>query len=39
MMELAHTLKALRKKHGWTQQQLAERAGIKRSLVGAYEEG
>ena len=38
-MELAHTLKALRKKHGWTQQQLAERAGIKRSLVGAYEEG
>ena len=38
-MELAATLKALRKKHGWTQQQLAERVGLKRSLIGAYEEG
>ena len=38
-MELAATLKTLRKKHEWTQQQLADRIGIKRSLVGAYEEG
>jgi transcriptional regulator with XRE-family HTH domain len=32
-------LKTLRKQRGWTQQQLADRIGVKRSLIGAYEEG
>ena len=32
-------LKFLRKKNGFTQAQLAEKLAIKRSLVGAYEEG
>jgi transcriptional regulator with XRE-family HTH domain len=32
-------LKAFRKQRGWTQQQLADRIGAKRSLIGAYEEG
>jgi transcriptional regulator with XRE-family HTH domain len=32
-------LKVLRKKSGYTQAQLAEKLGIKRSLIGAYEEG
>ena len=32
-------LKTLRKERGWTQVQLAERIGVKRSLIGAYEEG
>ena len=32
-------IKYLRKQKGFTQEQLAEKIGIKRSLVGAYEEG
>ncbi len=32
-------LKFLRKKNGLTQAQLAEKLNIKRSLIGAYEEG
>lgn len=32
-------LKILRKKLGYTQAQLAEKLGVKRSLIGAYEEG
>jgi transcriptional regulator with XRE-family HTH domain len=32
-------LKILRKKQGFTQAQLAEKLGVKRSLIGAYEEG
>lgn len=38
MSNLATNLKYLRKKKGYTQQQLADILGIKRSLVGAYEE-
>jgi len=36
---LNENIRILRKKNGWTQQELADRVGIKRSLVGAYEEG
>lgn len=32
-------LKVLRKRLGYTQAQLAEKLGVKRSLIGAYEEG
>ena len=32
-------LKALRKARGWTQTELAEKAGLKRTALGAYEEG
>ena len=32
-------LKYLRKLRGWTQEEMAARLGIKRSLLGAYEEG
>lgn len=32
-------LRALRKARGWTQSDLAEKAGIKRTALGAYEEG
>ena len=32
-------LKALRKARGWTQTDLAEKAGLKRTALGAYEEG
>ena len=32
-------LRALRKSKGWTQTDLAEKAGIKRTALGAYEEG
>jgi transcriptional regulator with XRE-family HTH domain len=32
-------LKNLRRREGWTQEELAEKLGIKRSLIGAYEEG
>jgi transcriptional regulator with XRE-family HTH domain len=35
----AKNLKALRKEKGWTQQELADRMGIKRAALGAYEEG
>lgn len=39
MSLVSGNLKILRKKLGLTQEQLAERIGIKRSLLGAYEEG
>ena len=38
-MKLDQTLKSMRKLNGWTQEQLAKRVGLKRSLIGAYEEG
>ena len=37
--KLAENLKALRKARGWTQQALAERLGLTRPTLGAYEEG
>ena len=36
---LAHNIKYLRNEKGWTQADLADRLGIKRSRIGAYEEG
>jgi len=36
---LATNLKSLRKERGWTQQALAERLGLTRPTLGAYEEG
>jgi transcriptional regulator with XRE-family HTH domain len=39
MSLLSENLKYLRKQKGFTQELLAEKLGIKRSLVGAYEEG
>lgn len=39
MTLISNNIKVLRKKLGLTQEQFAERIGIKRSLVGAYEEG
>jgi transcriptional regulator with XRE-family HTH domain len=38
-MELAERIRTLRKAAGWTQQALADALGIKRSALGAYEEG
>lgn len=38
-MSIATNIKHLRKQLGYTQEQFAQRVGIKRSLVGAYEEG
>ena len=39
-MEFIHAnLKFLRKKAGFTQEEMAEKLNIKRSLLGAYEEG
>tara|TARA_B100000767_G_scaffold267756_1_gene286939 strand:+ start:112 stop:909 length:798 start_codon:yes stop_codon:yes gene_type:complete len=38
-MKLDKTLKSMRKLNNWTQQQLADRVGLKRSVIGAYEEG
>ena len=38
-MSIADNIKHLRKKAGLTQEQFAKAVGIKRSLVGAYEEG
>jgi len=38
MSYLNHNIKFLRKERGFTQADLAERIGIKRSLIGAYEE-
>jgi transcriptional regulator with XRE-family HTH domain len=32
-------VKFLRAKHGWTQKQLAEKLGLKQSVIGSYEEG
>ncbi len=38
-MSLAgQNLKYLRKLRGWTQEEFAKKLGIKRSLIGAYEE-
>lgn len=39
MIKVNENIKFLRKKLGYTQEQFAELIGIKRSLVGAYEEG
>lgn len=39
MAILNENIRLLRKKQGWTQQDLADRMNIKRSLIGAYEEG
>lgn len=39
MSLISENLKHLRKKLGLTQEQMAEQLGIKRSLLGAYEEG
>jgi transcriptional regulator with XRE-family HTH domain len=38
MSQAGQNLKYLRKLRGWTQEEFANRLGIKRSLVGAYEE-
>src|SRR5690554_3789289 len=38
MSNISNNLRYLRKKKGQTQQQFADSMGIKRSLVGAYEE-
>jgi transcriptional regulator with XRE-family HTH domain len=38
MANISQNIKFLRKKKGLTQQQFADQVGIKRSLVGAYEE-
>lgn len=38
-MNLNDRIRHERKKKGWTQDQFAQQLGIKRSLVGAYEEG
>lgn len=38
-MELINkNIRFLREKEGWTQKQLADKLGIKKSMVGAYEE-
>lgn len=39
MHHIPDNLKALRKQKGWTQNELAKQLGVKRSLIGAYEEG
>ncbi|MDA3930186.1 MAG: LexA family transcriptional regulator [Prolixibacteraceae bacterium] len=39
MIHLQENIRLLRKQREWTQGQLAEKLGIKRSLIGAYEEG
>ncbi|WP_258104640.1 LexA family transcriptional regulator [Marinoscillum sp. MHG1-6] len=39
MASIAENIKYLRKQAGYTQEQFANEVGIKRSLVGAYEEG
>lgn len=38
MSQAGQNLKYLRKLRGWTQEEFAEKLGIKRSLIGAYEE-
>lgn len=38
-MDLASRIRMLRKAAGWTQQSLADELGLKRSALGAYEEG
>jgi transcriptional regulator with XRE-family HTH domain len=39
MKVICLNLKRLRKQKGWTQEEFAQKIGIKRSLLGAYEEG
>jgi len=39
MAILRDNIRLLRKQKGWTQQDLANQTGLKRSLIGAYEEG
>ncbi|MGQ7869911.1 helix-turn-helix domain-containing protein [Sunxiuqinia sp. sy24] len=39
MNYLVHNIKYLRRKHHWTQQQLADELAVKRALIGSYEEG
>jgi transcriptional regulator with XRE-family HTH domain len=39
MTLLRDNIRLLRKRKGWTQQDLADSTGLKRSLIGAYEEG
>ena len=39
MTLVSNNLKILRKRNHWTQEQCADHLGIKRSLLGAYEEG
>ena len=39
MTLVSKNIKFLRKKNGYTQEQFSEKIGIKRSLLGAYEEG
>lgn len=39
MSIVSNNIRTLRKQMGYTQEQFAERIGIKRSLLGAYEEG
>ena len=39
MSNLANNLRYLRKQNQLTQEQLAQKIGIKRALIGAYEEG
>ena len=38
-MSCYENIRFLRKKKGWTQEKFSKKIGIKRSLVGAYEEG
>ena len=38
MSVAGQNLKYLRKLRGWTQEEFANKLGIKRSLIGAYEE-
>lgn len=39
MHYISNNLKFLRKKHNWTQADFAKQLGVKRSMIGAYEEG
>ena len=39
MINVNENIRFLRKKKGWTQEKFSKKIGIKRSLVGAYEEG
>ena len=39
MVNVSENIRFLRKKKGWTQEKFSKKIGIKRSLVGAYEEG
>jgi transcriptional regulator with XRE-family HTH domain len=39
MIHIQENIRFLRRNRAWTQEQLAEKLGIKRPLIGAYEEG